>query len=137
MAPVKATPIILQPVGADGYTSQGEAVSLLDNNGLSDDGVVEAPSLVRAGDTWILFFSSGCFTSPHYTVNYATASSITGPYKRASVPLFSTGDRGLHAPGGMSIHSDAKHMVFHANVGSIRTLYTAIISIEGDQVTAH
>lgn len=135
VAPVVPTPLILQPVGADGYTPEGSAVSLLDNIGPSEDGVIEAPNLIRSGDTWVLFFSSGCFTSPRYTVSYATASSATGPYTRAAGPLFSTGDQGLSAPGGMSVAADGQHMVFHANSGSGRALYTAEIRIDGDQVT--
>lgn len=136
VAPVKPTPLILQPVEADGFTPSGSAVSLLDNIGPSEDGVVEAPSLIRSGSTWVLFFSSGCFTSPRYTVNYATADSVTGPYTRTDRPLFRTGDRGLSAPGGPSIANDGRHLVFHANQGSGRALYTALVSINGNQVTA-
>lgn len=98
--------------------------------------MIEAPNLARSGKTWVLFFSSGCFTSPRYTVNYATASSIAGPYTRAAQPLFRTGERGLNAPGGMSIWGDAHHMVFHANYGFGRALYTARVAIGGNKVIA-
>lgn len=134
--PIVPTPIVLQPVAEDGYTLQGSSVSLLDNDGPTDDGVVEAPNLVRSGNTWVLFFSSGCFTSPRYTVSYATATSPTGPYTRAANPLFRTGDRGLRAPGGMSLWHDARHMVFHGNYGLGRALYTAEIVIDDGKVIA-
>ena len=85
---------------------------------------------------YILFFSSGCFTTGNYTVNYATANSISSPYTRATLPLFVTGNYGLDGPGGMSIYQDAKHMVFHARYGNGRALYDAAITFEGNKVTA-
>ena len=126
---------MLQAVDEDGITLQHGPVMLLDNNGITDMGSVEGPSLVRSGTNYVLFFSSGCFLTEAYTVNYATAPSITGPYTRASRPLFMTGDYGLSAPGGMSMHPDSKHMVFHAYFGSGRALYNAAIDISGGKVS--
>ncbi len=120
---------MLQAVASDGVTLQGNAIILLDNRGVSDDGNTEAPSIVCYGDTYVLFFSSGCFNTANYTVNYATASSITGPYQRASKPLFVTGDYGLVGPGGMTMYHDAQHMVFHGNFGKGRALYVADVAI--------
>lgn len=136
VAPIKPTPIVLQPVAADGYTPQGSAVSLLDNNGPADDGVIEAPNLIRFGSAWVLFFSSGCFASPRYTVSYATASSVTGPYTRAPQPLLRTGDGDLKAPGGMSISIDGRHMLFHGNYGFGRALYAAEVAVAGSKMVA-
>lgn len=116
VAPIQPTPLILQPVSADGLTPQGTSTTLLDNAGASDDGITEAPSLVKApSGRYFLFFSSGCFTTPDYTVSYAVSdSSITGPYVRAPSPLFRSGDDGLTAPGGADIWQDAEHLIFHA-----------------------
>ncbi|KAI6851699.1 MFS general substrate transporter [Hortaea werneckii] len=75
------------------------ATTILDNIGAADQGIVEAPALVKSGSNFILFFSNGCFTKSTYTVNYATATSITGPYTRAASPLFATGQNGLTSPG--------------------------------------
>ena len=62
IAPIVPTPIMMQAVEGDGITPQGNPVQILDNNGVSDDGIVEAPSLVKAPDnTYALFFSSGCY----------------------------------------------------------------------------
>lgn len=138
VAPIVPTPLVLQAVGADGVTLQGEPVVLLDNNGPADNGVVEAPSLVKNDDgTYVLFFSSNCFDSGLYNVNYATAPAITGPYTRHG-PLFTSGDFGLVAPGGADVLWDARHMLFHADYPDVgtRALYTAIIDIEGNTVTA-
>jgi beta-xylosidase len=138
VAPVVGTPLMLQPVGADGYTLTGNAVPLLDNSGGGNDqGILEAPYLIRSrAGIYFLFFSSGCFVTPMYTVSYATAPNLTGPYTRAAAPLFSTGDgNGLKGPGGMSVWGDNKHMVFHANYPTgVRAMYTTLISLRGTQV---
>ena len=126
--PIQPTPIIFQPVAADGVTLQGDAVTILDNNGAADEGTIEGPSLVQAGGNYVLFFSSGCFITDSYTVNYATSDSIAGPYTRAAQPLFVSGDYGLYGPGGMSIYKDGQHMVFHARYDSGRALYNAVIA---------
>lgn len=118
----------MQAVANDGITPQGDAVTILNNNGVADEGTIEGPSLVQVGGTYILFFSSGCFTTDNYTVNYATAKTIRGPYTRAAQPLFMSGDYGLYGPGGMSIYKDGKHMVFHARYGNGRALYNAVIA---------
>jgi beta-xylosidase len=91
---------------------------------------VEAPSIVKIGEHYVLFFSSGCFTNPSYTVNYATSRLIAGPYTRAKVPLFATETIGydLNGPGGMSIYKDGQHLVFHGRHAGGRALYVAVIN---------
>ncbi|EME43257.1 glycoside hydrolase family 43 protein [Dothistroma septosporum NZE10] len=132
--PLVATPLILQPVSADGLTAQGAATTLLNHQGLSDDGILEAPALVKSGSTYVLFFSSGCFTTEHYNVDYATSSSITGPYTRTSTPLIESGTGDLSAPGGADVTRDGLKLVLHANNNGGRSLYTATIQISGTTV---
>ncbi|KAK0956802.1 hypothetical protein LTR33_016223 [Friedmanniomyces endolithicus] len=152
VGPYQPTPIMLQSVANDGHTLQGSPTTMLNNNGASDQGIVEAPSIAKSGSTYVLFFSSGCFTydihartyesllisrrTGNYNVNYATSSSITGGYTRAAAPLFDTGIDGLSAPGGADIFRDGKHMLFHANSGNGRALYEAVVTISGTKVTA-
>ncbi|KAK3074421.1 hypothetical protein LTR53_003152 [Teratosphaeriaceae sp. CCFEE 6253] len=131
---------MIQQVAGDGYTLQGNATVILQHNGAADQGVIEAPSLVKHGapPTYLLFFSGGCFTTPRYNVQYATSASLLGPYTRAKVPLFETGTgrQGLRAPGGASVYRDGKHLLFHADWKGGRALYEAAITIEGAEVTA-
>ncbi|KAH0373132.1 glycoside hydrolase family 43 protein, partial [Aureobasidium melanogenum] len=136
VAPIVGTPLMLQPVAADGHTFTGNAVALLDNDGATDQGILEAPFLTRSrAGVYFLFFSSGCFATPGYTVSYATATNLTGPYTRASSPLFRTDDgNGLKAPGGMSIWGDNRLMVLHANYGGGRAMYTTLIALRGTEV---
>ncbi|EKG17371.1 hypothetical protein MPH_05439 [Macrophomina phaseolina MS6] len=137
--PIVPTPLMLQAVADDGITPLGDPVTLLDNAGVSDDGLVEAPALVKTWDgDYVLFFSSGCFSTQNYTISYAVSTSglVTGPYERADGPLLKTGDLGgaLTSPGGMDVHWDAKRMVFHAQDVSkapdlVREMWAASIEI--------
>lgn len=138
VAPIVPTPIQLQAVADDGLTLQGSPITLLNNDGAADQGIIEAPSVAydSASELFLLFFSSGCFVEDSYTVSYATATSPEGPYTRQATPLFSTGVDGLTAPGSATIWSDAQHMVFHANYGSGRAMYTAEISVTNGVVSA-
>ncbi|KAK4955564.1 hypothetical protein LTR10_006503 [Elasticomyces elasticus] len=135
VAPFVSTPIVLQPVQADGVTFDGPATIILDNAGASDQGIVEAPALMRQGSIYILFFSSNCFSDGHYTLSYATANSVAGPYTRAEAPLLQTGDRGFTSPGGAHVHADGQHMVFHATHPGGRAMYPALISVSGNVVS--
>ena len=136
--PIVPTPIILQAVAPDGVTPQGPNITILDNAGLSDDGVVEAPSLVKSAEgEYVLFFSSGCYANSTYTVNYAVSNKIVGPYERRG-PLLQTGDDGLYAPGGADVLWDARHIVFHADLGTtadVRQMYVGVIDIQGQKVS--
>ncbi|GME26658.1 hypothetical protein GTA08_BOTSDO04181 [Neofusicoccum parvum] len=137
--PIAATPLMLQAVEDDGVTASGDPVELLDNAGVSDDGLIEAPSLIKTWDgQYVLFFSSGCFSTENYTVSFAISSGdVTGPYVRADAPLLRTGDRNLTAPGGMDAHWDAHRMVFHAQTQAdplVREMWIAGIAVEDGTV---
>ena len=129
--PKQPTPIMLQEVAGDGTTRVGAAVEILDRTD-ADGPLVEAPNLVRAGDgSYVLFFSSHCFTSPGYDVKYATADAITGPYVRTSNPLFRTGYYSLTSPGGATSVEAGGVMVFHGNCPQGRCMYTARFALTG------
>ncbi|KAK5107051.1 hypothetical protein LTR62_001901 [Meristemomyces frigidus] len=134
VAPYVSSPIMIQQVQADGITFLGTATKIMDNDGPADQGVVEAPSLVQIGRTFVLFFSSGCFVST-YNQTYATSTSITGPYTRATKPLFYTGIDGLTNPGGGDIAADGKHLLFHANSPAGRSMFQAVVSLNGRKVS--
>ncbi|KAI9740204.1 MAG: hypothetical protein M1834_004782 [Cirrosporium novae-zelandiae] len=138
--PIQPTPIMLQAVEADGITPQGDPVEILDR--IDADGpLIEAPDLIKTSDgKYVLSYSSNCFTTPNYDVNYAVADQITGPYTRAEIPLLKTGFYpDLIGPGGAAINPDGTKMAFHGILdkhgpdprGLRRGLYTANISILG------
>lgn len=131
-SPQRPTPIMLVAVEADGITPKGNAIQLLDRSE-SDGPLIEAPNLVRTSDGgYALFFSSNCYTTPGYDVAYATSKTLLGPYVKAPNPLIMTGTQGFAAPGGASIAADGQHMVFHANVGAGRGMFTTTISGEAN-----
>ncbi|KAK1972811.1 glycosyl hydrolase family 43 protein [Colletotrichum sublineola] len=135
--PLVDTPIMMQEVGADGYTKVGDPVQVLGRTD-ADGPLVEAPNLVRTSDgLYILFFSSFCFNSDKYNVNYATSKSLKGPYQRAPRMLLQTGDFNLTAPGGATSVVGGGQMVFHGDCGGVgltRCMYQTFYSITGRDV---
>ncbi|KAK2019492.1 glycosyl hydrolase family 43 protein [Colletotrichum eremochloae] len=135
--PLVDTPIMMQEVGADGYTKVGDPVQVLGRTD-ADGPLVEAPNLVRTSDgLYILFFSSFCFNSDKYNVNYATSKSLKGPYQRAPRMLLQTGDFNLTAPGGATSVVGGGQMVFHGDCGGVgltRCMYQTVYSITGRDV---
>jgi beta-xylosidase len=125
-----ATPIMMIPMQDDGVSPRGPPSTAIDRSP-ADGPLVEAPSISRSPDgTYNLFFSSNCFNTPLYDVTWATAPSINGPWTKFG-PLLVTGTNGLQAPGGASIASDGTHMVFHANFGGGRAMFTTSIAGAG------
>jgi beta-xylosidase len=125
--PALRTPIMLQRVEADGATKIGNPVEILDRSRPEDGALVEAPNLVRRGDgTYVLWYSSHCFTDPLYDVKYAYSSSIEGPYTRSEGPLLKAPDFGLAAPGGATSRTQdgEDFLVFHGNCDAGRCLYS-------------
>lgn len=95
---------MLQKLMADGVTPDGDAVQILDRDPNGGDGpYVEAPNLRLVDGTYYLTFSSGCYCDDTYDISWATASSLTGGFTKASqpgqpAPLAVTQD-GMTAPG--------------------------------------
>ena len=99
------TPIMLQQVTENGYTFVGPAIEILAN--IPSDGAgIEAPTLFydTTSGLYVLLFNSGCFTSTDYSILYATAPTVTGPYTRRGV-LFATGATAgdIQLPGGIDV----------------------------------
>ena len=89
-------------------------------NDAEDGPDIEAPSLAYddASQTYILFYSSGCFTQTSYSIRYATSSSINGPYTKQPNPFLVTGSTAanVYIPGGIDITRDGKRAVFQADL---------------------
>ena len=149
VAPIVSTPIILQEISADdGVTLIGGGVEIL-ANGPDDGPMVEAPSLFYDSNNarWVLFFNSQCFTDTAYRIDYATSSSIAGPYSRQGTFL-STGSTtaNVQLPGGIDITPDGTRAVFHGDVNlawvngntdggpRTRAMYAATLGTSGGTV---
>lgn len=104
VAPQVDTPLVLQTMLKDGITPDPAIAPITLLSRSAEDGpLVEAPGLVKVASVYYLFYSSGCTRSSDYTVRYATATSLTGPYTRASQTLLATGSHNLTAPGSVSV----------------------------------
>lgn len=139
--PIVPTPIMIQQLTADGtaFAAGSSATQVLDR-GDADGPLIEAPSLVKKDGTYVLFFSSNCYSGSLYDVSYATASSVLGPYTKSSAALLVTGSpySQLYSPGGLDIDPAGTLAVFHADLGTTadtRQMYTASLTISGTTVT--
>ncbi|KAL2809135.1 glycosyl hydrolase [Aspergillus granulosus] len=139
------TPIMLQKLASDGITTDGDAIQILDRDD-ADGPLVEAPSLLKVGETYYLTFSSNWYNTLNYDVSYATASSATGPYTKVQAPdapLLVSGDASnvgpLGGPGGADF-LDETRIVFHAfndgnSIDSGRGVWVAGIEVRDGKIT--
>ncbi|WP_420594184.1 glycoside hydrolase family 43 protein [Deinococcus sp.] len=102
----QATNIYIQPLSSDGLRLTGKASALIQNFQLWEGNVIEAPTLHYAGGVYYLLYSAGPYDSDLYAVGYATAPSVTGPYKKApeNPILVSKGD--VAGPGHQTVITD-------------------------------
>jgi len=142
IAPIVPTPIQLLRLGADAISPMGSPVTIL-TNGPNDGPLVEAPSLIRVSSylslppvSYVLFFSSNCYSTPMYDVSYATSNTLLGTYTKSTTPLLTTGNDGLQGPGGATASVDGSVIVYHAFCGTTlasgRCMHERRLSILGD-----
>ncbi|GAM83614.1 hypothetical protein ANO11243_016020 [Dothideomycetidae sp. 11243] len=113
IAPVVSTPIVIQQVAADGATKIGAQSTLIANDPI-DGPDVEGPAMIKNAGSYVLFFSSNCYSTPLYDTSYAYSSSPTGGFVKSDLPLFVTGDLGMTGPGGVDVTVDGARMVMHS-----------------------
>lgn len=102
----QATNLYIQPLDAAGLRLTGQPTALIQNFQLWEGNVIEAPTLHRAGGVYYLLYSAGPFDSDLYAVGYATASRVTGPYKKAAEnPVFQTWGA-VAGPGHQTVVTD-------------------------------
>ncbi|WP_243398510.1 glycoside hydrolase family 43 protein [Deinococcus koreensis] len=112
-----STQLFIQPLAPDGLSLSGAPTALIQNFQLWEGSVIEAPTLYKQGGVYYLLYSGGPFDSDLYAVGYATASRITGPYRKAAENpvLVSRGE--VAGPGHQSVFSDGSGqpwLVYHA-----------------------
>lgn len=127
------TIIWLQPTAADGITFTGARRELLRNNRPEDQGVIEAPVLVRRASQYVLFYSAGVYTTGNYHTSYAVSGALTGPYTRAYRPLITTTtlDGAVNGPGGADVVGNRIFFHGHLAAGG-RGMYTAALGWAND-----
>lgn len=115
------TTIWLQRLTADGINPVGQRRALLRADRPEEAKVVEAPTLVRRGGKYVLFYSGNRFDSGRYFVNYAMAPSLSGAFVKHNGTLLDGNTlSGKHPnPGGQDIvvGPARSYLVFHADIG--------------------
>jgi hypothetical protein len=125
--------IWLQRTGADGVTFSGSRIELLRNNRPEEQGVIEAPVLVKRPSQYVLFYSAGIYTTGNYQTGYAVSGSLNGPHTRASWPLLTTTSLNgtVNGPGGADV--GASHIFFHGHLSQGgRGMYVAALGWAND-----
>ncbi|KAI8628194.1 glycoside hydrolase family 43 protein [Xylariaceae sp. FL1651] len=137
----KSTPIMIQRMARDALTLLDSPSKILDNEGASNNGVVEAPSLYKIGSgNYILFYSAHCYSSDDYDIEYAFSSTINGAYSNRGILIRSADNKGIWGPGGLDIDPNGSSVVFHGRLNAkspngARELYSATLTINGQSVS--
>ena len=79
--------------------------------------LIEAPSLVMVWSTYYLFYSANWWNTNRYSIGYATATHVLGPYAKVTTqaPWFSS-NNAVAGPGGQEWFTDRSgdwHMAYH------------------------
>ncbi|KAI1825924.1 glycoside hydrolase family 43 protein [Xylaria intraflava] len=136
----KPTPIKIQRMARDALTLLDSPSQILDNEGKSNDGVVEAPALYKIADgNYILFYSAHCYSTDDYDIEYAFSSTINGAYTNRGILIRSADHKGVWAPGGMDLDPNGRSVVFHGRLQSggkgARELWSAELTLNGHSVS--
>ncbi len=134
----KDTWLYVQPTTADGLRLTGAPRRLIKQDQHWEGNLVEAPTLVRHGNTYVLFYSANDYGGEKYASGYATASRLEGPYEKATEQLLSTAKLKVIGPGGQDVITDAggrTRIVFHAWDDAItsRAMYVMDLQWQGDK----
>ncbi|MBB3678117.1 family 43 glycosylhydrolase [Modestobacter versicolor] len=133
--------IFLQSLSADGTTLTGPPQELIRRDRPYEGNVVEAPTLVERGGVYTLIYSANDFGGGGYRTSYATSSSLTGPYTKATTELMTTdrfrGD--VRGPGGQDVvptRRGGTAIVFHGwdPTYSYRAMYLSGLEWSADGV---
>jgi beta-xylosidase len=132
----KDTWLSLQKTSPDGLRITGPRVKLVKEDQPWEGNLVEAPDLVRHGSAYTLLYSANDYSGPAYATGYATASKLTGPYRKAAQPLLTTEKTGVIGPGGedaITGPGGRAYVVFHGwdSARTHRALYVLPLTWQG------
>ncbi|KUL31703.1 family 43 glycosylhydrolase [Actinoplanes awajinensis] len=130
----------LQQVSADGLRRTGTESQLIKQNKPFEGTLVEAPTLWKHKNTYVLFYSANFFGNGSYLSSYATSTSLRGPYTKAAAPLMTTDAfaGAVRGPGGQDIVTGPDgqdRIVFHGwNPGfTYRAVYSQRLDWQGSR----
>ena len=135
----------IQRLSDAGTAVVGSPTRLLDHDAIWETPLIEAPSLVASGGTYYLFYSANWWNTDRYSIGYATAPAVMGPYTKVTTerPWFSSDTYGS-GPGGQEWFRDGLgklRMAYHAWTpgrvgypGGARSLHLATVSLMGSPI---
>ncbi|WP_163570459.1 RICIN domain-containing protein [Fodinicola feengrottensis] len=116
----------INEVAANGINWLGNRFQLLTADAGGDEhNVLDAPTIIRHGTQYVLFYSADGWDST-YHVKYAVSSTLTGMYTKQGTVLDSATWPGVvRNPGGQVVVSaaDGDYLFFHALTSGGRGLY--------------
>jgi beta-xylosidase len=106
------------PLRPDGLALAGPPVELLRHDAAWEEPLVEAPSLARIDDSYVLFYSGGWWESDGYGVGYAIGPGPLGPFrKETEAEAWLASGPEMAGPGGAEVFTAADggwRIAFHA-----------------------
>jgi xylan 1,4-beta-xylosidase len=98
------TPIVAAPLAPGGLTLAAPPHELFQADEAWENGIVEAPALLRSGGAFYLLYSAGrcCGRNCNYATGVARSPSLLGPWEKRTTPIL-TGAGALRCPGHVGI----------------------------------
>jgi xylan 1,4-beta-xylosidase len=98
------TPIVAAPLTPGGLSLAAPPHELFRADTPWEDGIVEAPALLRSGGTFYLLYSAGrcCGRHCNYATGVARSPSLLGPWEKRPAPILA-GDGALRCPGHVGV----------------------------------
>lgn len=131
------TDLFIQELSADGLTLAGDPKTLLTTSESWEGILVEAPTLIKQGGKYHLFYSANDYYSDQYAVGHAISDSLFGDYKKVPQPFLTSAnlDEKVIGPGGQDVILDQEgnwRVFFHGwNISkSARYMYSLLVSEE-------
>ena len=133
-----------QELTADGLGLVGAPGQLVGVDRGFEHGVVEAPTMTRAGGRYVLLYAAADWAARSYSTAYAICAGPTGPCTKPGDGRILTSDARIAGPGGAEVFRDSRGalwVAFHAyaepHVGhpSNRYLHIARLRISANSVS--
>lgn len=109
----------ISKLSADGTALLGPTTKLIQQTQSWEGNLIEAPTLVKHGSSYLLFYSANDYGGDKYAIGVASAKSLLGPYTKRSKPFLSTAQSHgrFRGPGGQDVVTTAdgkSFLIFHS-----------------------
>lgn len=133
--------IYSQRLSADGLAVAGDPVRLIETDQAWESPHVEAPSMLDAGDRYLLLYSGNWWNRADYGVGFAVCDDVSGPCtKPLDAPILASRPDAA-GPGGAEFFTDAAGspwVAYHAWLGGVagypgrRALWLEPVDVSGE-----